>query len=290
MTNPPKSFRSWHLPSKFGKRYQFFIDTPLSDWCFEGFLNSKPTAQNGHKHSLDQDLIREYNNALTAIINNTQDLHREIKSYIGQILKNSKQKVLYRDYKTEGIDHKQAPPEAQPVFHISAPNEIGVVVGGTAEVNNNDESSGRSSQARDDDQENQATKHSYEDEVHELPVIDNDGDALWPPEDYENIDDPSVAQEEEDENDPDPRSDLTYDYHPTRTLEYTLENVELDGNAYEELFTNTECASSPTDIKATPYQDTWIVNGFNVVNALKSFRILSSSLTVEPRFLHRVGF
>ncbi|KAI9278243.1 hypothetical protein BDA99DRAFT_567032 [Phascolomyces articulosus] len=260
MANPPKSFRSWLLPSEFGKTYQFFIDTPLSDLCFEGFLNSKPTAQNGHNQSLNQDLIREYNNAMIAIINNTQNLHREIKSY--------------------GVGHEQVPPEAQPVFHINAPNGIGVVVCGTAEVNNDGERSGRSSQARDDDQENQATKHSYEDEVHELPVIDDDGDDLWPPEDYENSDDPSVAQEE-DENDPDPRSDLTYDYHPTRTIEYTLENVELDDNAYEELFTNTECASSPTDIEATHYQDTWIVNRFNVVNALKSFRTLSSSL--NPR-------
>ena len=168
------------------------------------------------------------------------------------------------------------------MFHISAPNGIGVVIGGTTKVSNGGESSGKSSQALDDDQENQATKHSYEDEVRELLVIDggdDDDDSLWPHEDYENINDPSVArEEEEDENDPDPRSDLTCDYRPTRTLEYTLENVELDGNVYEELFTNTEYASSPADIEATHYEDTWIVNRFNVVNALKSFRTLSSSL------------
>ncbi|KAI7853242.1 hypothetical protein BDC45DRAFT_159300 [Circinella umbellata] len=169
------------------------------------------------------------------------------------------------------------------LVHLTELVLLSVVIGGTTKISNGGESFGKRSQALDDDQENQATKHSYEDEVHELLVIDgdddDDDDSLWPHEDYENINDPSVAQEEEeDENDPDPRSDLTCDYRPTRTLGYTLENVELDSNVYEELFTNTEYASSPADIEATHYEDTWIVNRFNVVNALKSFRTLSSSL------------
>ncbi|KAG2219619.1 hypothetical protein INT45_011344 [Circinella minor] len=277
----------------------FFESFPIDHWSLDEYCKykSKENKKKNNNQSSKQ-LRHEYINLLESFFK--KETNRKIKSRIGRIIKEckDKQEKALQEKALQEESHQQS----QEIIDIKSSN---IIIGNnnllrTSSASNSQEPFGSSSKSNSSSSQepvvscrSESNSSSSQDSVVSSSNRSNNNIFNNNEEDLGDVPINDGVEEVDDDEDDDPKSDLTWDYHPQRTLDYELEGEIFsdDDNGDEPLTVGSSESGSSAfggttnvpsfSIKtttATTHKEQWNVESFNVIESLNKFRKISKSI------------